>query len=115
VKTVARGRVYGADLGRGEKPWLVISENARNRVLDSVLAIRVTTTKLDHVASAVKLASADHPLVGWIRTDDLEKLFVDEIGREWGAVSTPTMRQVDLALHKALGMRWCPPRGSTPQ
>jgi mRNA interferase MazF len=108
MRTVARGRVYGADLGHGEKPWLVVSENARNRVLDSVLAIRVTTTKLDHVASAVKLVPADHPLVGWIRTDDLEKLFVDEVGREWGAVSGATMRQVDLALHKTLGIRWCP-------
>lgn len=99
MRTIARGRVYGADLGHGEKPWLVVSENARNRVLDSVLAIRMTTTKLDHIASAVPLAPADRSLVGLIRTDDLEKLFVDEVGREWGALSGPTMRRVDLALH----------------
>ena len=111
MRTVARGRVYSADVGHGEKPWLVISENARNRVLDSVLAVRMTTTKLDHIASAVQLAPADHPLVGWIRIDDMEQLALDEVGREWGAVSTPTMRQVDLALHKALGIRWCPPQG----
>lgn len=108
MKVPARGRVYGVDLGHGEKPWLVISENARNRALDSVLAIRLTTTKLDHIASAVPLTGADRPLVGWIRTDDLEQVFVHEVGREWGAVSASTMRQVDLALHKSLGIRWCP-------
>ena len=39
-----RGRVYWADLGHGEKPWVVVSNNARNRALESVLAVRVTTT-----------------------------------------------------------------------
>ena len=108
MKSVTRGRVYGADIGHGEKPWLVVSGNARNRVLDTILAVRLTTTNLDHVASAVRLSSADRPLAGWIRTDDLEQLFVDALGREWGALSVSTLREVDLSLHKVLGLRWCP-------
>lgn len=111
MRSVTRGRVYGADIGHGEKPWLVVSENARNRVLDTVLAVRLTTTtNLDHVASAIRLSPADRPLAGWIRADDIEQLFVDELGREWGALSSPTLRDVDLALHQVLGLRWCPTR-----
>ena len=106
--TGLRGRVYGADLGHGPKPWLVVSDNARNRVLDTVLAVRLTTTNLEHVASAVKLKPADSPLAGWIRVDDLERLYANELGGEWGALSGPTMREVDLTLHQVFGIRWCP-------
>lgn len=108
MKSITRGRVYSADVGSGEKPWLVVSENARNRVLDTILAVRLTTTNLERVASAVRLKSSDRPLIGWVKVDDLEQLFVDELGREWGALSPPTLREVDLALHKTLGLRWCP-------
>ncbi len=39
-----RGRIYMADLGHGQKPWLVVSNNQRNRALGNFLALRITTT-----------------------------------------------------------------------
>ena len=42
-----RGQVYRCDLGYGLKPWLVVSNNIRNRLLDDVIAIRLTTTVRD--------------------------------------------------------------------
>jgi len=39
-----RSQAYRVDLGHGAKPWVVVSNNARNRNLDTVLAARITTT-----------------------------------------------------------------------
>ena len=39
-----RGQVYRADIGFGPKPWLVVSNNHRNRALSDLLAVRITTT-----------------------------------------------------------------------
>ena len=36
--------VYRADIGFGAKPWLVVSNNHRNRALSDLLAVRITTT-----------------------------------------------------------------------
>jgi mRNA interferase MazF len=43
VTAPLRGQIFHVDLGHGRKPWLVVSNNARNRNLDSVLAARITT------------------------------------------------------------------------
>ena len=53
-----RGQVYRCDLGYGLKPWLVVSNNARNRLLDDIIAIRLTTTARD-LPTWVKLSPAD--------------------------------------------------------
>ena len=37
--TPARGQVYRCDVGFGLKPWLIVSNNARNRHTADVLAI----------------------------------------------------------------------------
>jgi hypothetical protein len=42
-----QGQVYRCDLGYGLKPWLVVSNDSRNRLLDEVIAIRLTTTARD--------------------------------------------------------------------
>ena len=39
-----RGQVYRADIGFGAKPWLVVSNNHRNRALSDLLAVRITAT-----------------------------------------------------------------------
>ena len=58
-----RGQVYRCDLGYGLKPWLVVSNNARNRLLDDIIAIRLTTTARD-LPTWVTLSPAD-PLTGY--------------------------------------------------
>jgi mRNA interferase MazF len=100
-----RGQIYWADIGKGEKPWVVVSNNVRNRNLSTVLAARVTTTPKTGVPTAVPLGAAD-PLVGSILADDLIQLFDYEIaaGRPAGALSPATVVKLNKALAIALGL-----------
>lgn len=55
-----RSQTYRVDLGHGPKPWVILSNNSRNRNLDTVLAARITTTsKNAHVPTVVPLNAAD--------------------------------------------------------
>jgi mRNA interferase MazF len=97
-----RGQVFRVDLGHGAKPWLIVSNNARNRNLSTVVAVRVTTTsKHANVPTVVPLSPAD-PLVGYIVVDDLIQLYRDELTTALGALCAPTMRTVSAAIRIAL-------------
>jgi mRNA interferase MazF len=97
-----RGQVYRCDLGYGLKPWLVVSNNARNRLLSDVIAIRLTTTARE-LPTWVKLSPAD-PLVGYANADCIEQLAKDELGDYLGALSRASMRAVNQALAIALAL-----------
>jgi mRNA interferase MazF len=97
-----RGHVYRCDLGYGLKPWLVVSNNARNRLLSDVVAIRLTTTARD-LPTWVKLSPAD-PLAGYANADCIEQLAKDELGEYLGALSPGSMRGVNQALAIALAL-----------
>jgi mRNA interferase MazF len=103
VNVVAlRGQVFRVDLGHGHKPWLVVSNNARNRNLETVIAARITTTdKHAHIPTVVPLGATD-PLVGYVLVDDLVQLYRDELDTPLGALSPATMQQVSAALRIAL-------------
>lgn len=97
-----RSQTYRVDLGHGAKPWVVLSNNSRNRNLDTVLAARITTTsKNEHVPTVVPLASAD-PLVGFVLVDDIVQLYHDELTESLGALSQTTMQEISKALRIAL-------------
>lgn len=97
-----RGQVFRVDLGHGPKPWLVVSNNARNRNLETVLAVRITrTSKHAAVPTVVVLSSAD-PLVGFVVVDDLIQLYRDELTVALGALSATTMSAVSAAIRIAL-------------
>ncbi|GAY10339.1 type II toxin-antitoxin system PemK/MazF family toxin [Pseudonocardia sp. N23] len=98
-----RGRIYMADLGHGQKPWLVVSNNQRNRALGNFLALRITTTPKPAMPTIVELTSAD-PLVGRALCDDLTQLFRDEIVRDVGAASPQTMARVAAGIRAALAL-----------
>jgi mRNA interferase MazF len=100
--TPARGQVYRCDLGYGAKPWLVVSNNARNRLLSDVIAIRLTTT-MRELPTWVKLSAAD-PLSGYANADCIEQLAKDELGDYLGALTPATMRTVNQALAVALAL-----------
>ena len=97
-----RGQVYRCDLGYGFKPWLVVSNNSRNRVLSDVIAIRLTTTARD-LPTWVKLGPAD-PLAGYANADCIEQLGKEELGEYLGALSPATMRGINQALVIALAL-----------
>lgn len=94
--------MFRVDLGHGAKPWLVVSNNSRNRNLETVIAVRITTiSKHAKVPTVVALSGAD-PLVGYIVVDDLIQLYRDELDVALGALTPTTMRAVSEALRIAL-------------
>lgn len=98
-----RGRVYMADIGSGRKPWLIISNNARNRALQDCLAVRLTTTVKPDLPTIVELSSAD-PLVGRVLCDDIALLYREDLEEDRGALSPGTMVKVAAALRAALAL-----------
>jgi mRNA interferase MazF len=99
-----RGLVYRVDLGHGSKPWVVVSNNVRNRNLESVLAARVTTTQKNaHLDTVVPLTSSD-PLVGFVLCDDIVPLYRDELGNSLGGLGPDTMRRVNVGLRVAFAI-----------
>jgi mRNA interferase MazF len=101
----ARGRVYMADLGEGfgDKPFVIVSNNARNTKLDDCLAARITTSPKPEIPSVVDLSRED-PLVGRVLCDDIVKLYRDELKRDVGALSAQTMARVRAGLCHALAI-----------
>ncbi len=90
------------DLGHGTKPWVILSNNSRNRNLDTVLAARITTSsKSAHIPTVVALTVAD-PLVGFVLVDDIVQLYHDELTESLGVLSPPTMQEISKALRVAL-------------
>jgi mRNA interferase MazF len=98
-----RGQVYSVDIGHGPKPWVVVSNNLRNRQLDDVLAARITTTTKVELPTVVRLEAAD-PLVGVVLADEIELLFRDELTTPLGALSPGTIMKLNQALKIALAL-----------
>ncbi|MFE9579707.1 type II toxin-antitoxin system PemK/MazF family toxin [Nocardia sp. NPDC006044] len=99
-----RGQVYRADLGFGAKPWLIVSNNRRNRLLSNVLAARITTSdKHGALPTWIGLGS-DDPLVGHIVADDIHQLRRDDLGPLLGTVGPRTVIAVNAALKLALAI-----------
>lgn len=98
----ARGQVYRADVGFGAKPWLVVSNNQRNRHLSDVLAVRLTTTAKS-LPTWVALTQ-DDPLGGYVNTDNIETLGRDELDDYLGTLTPATVTAVNRALCIALGI-----------
>jgi mRNA interferase MazF len=103
VTIPVRARVYWADLGYGEKPWLCVSNNARNQQLDTFLAVRITTSLKPELETVVPLAPVD-PLVGNILCDDLNQIGREEIIRDGGAIGLRTMMRVSAGLQSAMAL-----------
>ncbi|MEV7783577.1 type II toxin-antitoxin system PemK/MazF family toxin [Kitasatospora sp. NPDC088351] len=89
-----------ADTGTGRKPWLVVSDNARNRALSDCLAVRLTTSVKPDLPSIIRLTAAD-PLVGRVLCDDIALLYRSDLEEDRGALSPSTMMKVAAGLHAA--------------
>jgi len=102
VSRALRSQAYRVDIGHGAKPWVILSNNSRNRNLDTVLAARITTTsKHANVPTVVPLTAAD-PLVGFVLVDDIVQLYHDELTESLGTLSPSTMTVISKALRIAL-------------
>ncbi|MDR0594393.1 MAG: type II toxin-antitoxin system PemK/MazF family toxin [Bifidobacteriaceae bacterium] len=98
-----RGNVYFADLGAGEKRWLVVSNNGRNNALGSALAVRITTTPKPPLRSIVRLGGGES-VAGSVLCDDITVIYDDDPHRHAGALSPAAMAGVARALGVALGL-----------
>jgi mRNA interferase MazF len=105
VASPSRGQVYWAVIDDMRKPWLVVSNNARNNALRTCLGVRITTSKKPAMDSIVELSEQD-PLVGRVLCDDIAVLFPDEDQfAPAGALTPQTMQRVDAGLRAALALR----------
>lgn len=100
-----RGQVFWVDLGYGRKPWVVVSNNQRNRNLDTVLAARITTTSKHAVLPTWIELAAEDPLTGYVLADDIVPLYRDaDLSERAGALGPTTMARVNEGLSVALGL-----------
>jgi mRNA interferase MazF len=102
VTAPLRGQVYRADIGYGPKPWLIVSNNPRNRATADVLAVRLTTA-VRELPTWVRLGPTD-PLQGHVNADNIETLGKAELGEYLGSLSPESMMNVNRALAVALGL-----------
>lgn len=98
-----RSAIYRFDMGYGDKPWLVVSNNARNRNLGSVLVVRITTSQKPDLPSIVRIPPGN-PVVGSVLCDDIDTLYDDDGAEYLGALSPEVMSEVDAGLKAALGL-----------
>lgn len=103
---LSRGRVYRASLDgvTGDKFFVVVSNNRRNRNLDSVLAVRFTSSRKPNLPSIVPVPASEIIPGGHVVCDDIYELFEDEVKADIGAVAPPTMQAIERGLKAALDL-----------
>lgn len=97
-----RGQIYRVDLGDGPKPWLIVSNNSRNRKTADVLATRVTTTPRN-LPTWVELSHED-PIVGLVNTENIEIIGREDLGQYLGSLCASTVMRINEALRIAFGI-----------
>jgi len=100
-----RGRVYralpvGFDV---DHYFVVVSNNARNRALPSVLAVRLTTSAKPALPSIIEIPPGE-VLAGRAACDDIYELWDDEVHQDLGAFSPTTLAAIDDGLRAALSL-----------
>jgi len=87
------------------KPVVIVSNDGRNRSrFEWVHVVRITTRSKVPLPTIVDLVDADAPLTGRVMVDDLELVHKDDLEDRRGMLSKATMREVDLALQRMLGL-----------
>jgi mRNA interferase MazF len=103
-----RGRIYAAVFehikDEGEKYYLVVSNNDRNRRLPQVLAARLTTSAKPRISSIIELGQREVLPGGRVLCDDVAALYPDEVMRDLGALTPEAMARVDDGLRAAFGL-----------
>jgi len=106
VSTLVRDRVYRARPSgfTDDKVFVVISNNNRNRNLESVLVVRFTTSAKPAIASIVEIPSTEVLPGGRVVCDDIYDLYEDEVKADVEALSAKTMAAINDGLTAALSL-----------
>lgn len=104
---LVRGRVYRArPQGFGDdKFFVVVSNNSRNRNLESALVVRFTTSRKPPLQSIVEIPAHEVLPGGRVVCDDIYELFDDEVKSDMGALTSATMHAIGDGLKAALSLR----------
>ncbi|MBV8347865.1 MAG: type II toxin-antitoxin system PemK/MazF family toxin [Mycolicibacterium sp.] len=86
-----------------EKLYVVVSNNARNRSLDTSLAARITTTRKPQITSIVPIQPGE-AVHGSVHCDDIELLYPEDVRSSPGAFSPAMMRRINDGLRAAFGL-----------
>jgi mRNA interferase MazF len=104
MSTQIRGRVIWFELAEvGQRPAVVVSNDARNRALGSALVARITNSPKPRLSSIVELTEAD-PMAGRVLCDELIEVNDKEVVTNSGPLSPTTLRSVEAGLMNALGI-----------
>jgi len=100
-----RGVIYSAYLEHvgDEKLYVVVSNNARNRSLDTALAARITTSRKPQISSIIPIQSGE-PVRGSVLCDDIELLYPNDVRSSLGAFSPAMMRRINDGLRAAFDL-----------
>ncbi|HEX9712424.1 MAG TPA: type II toxin-antitoxin system PemK/MazF family toxin [Actinomycetota bacterium] len=102
--TPLRGQVWWVEYPRlGRKPMLIVSNNRRNEVLPSVLAVRITTAPKPSLPTIVELGK-DDGVRGRVMCDDVTVVPTSLLKARAGAASRATMAAVATGLRAALDL-----------
>ncbi len=87
------------------KPFVVVSSDARNRsAFPWVHVVRITSRPKRPLPTVVELGPEDAPLAGRLMADELELVHREELTGPAGRLSRGTMRRLDVALARVLGL-----------
>ncbi len=89
----------------GQKPFLVVSNQQRNRNLTTVICVRITTSpNRPNIPSVVPIESRDGVVVGRVLCDTLSEVHKDKLVRRMSNAFTPgEMRRICDGLSAAVG------------
>lgn len=102
-----RGNIVVADLAwvdAGEKHYLIVSNNRRNRALGSALALRLTTSNKPDIPSIVEIPHSERGYVGKVLCDDVYEIWEDEPKRQSGSFSPEFMLSINEGIRNAFGI-----------
>jgi mRNA interferase MazF len=100
-----RGVIYSAYLEHvgDEELCVVVSNNGRNRSLDTALAARITTSRKPQISSIVPIQPGE-PVHGSVLCHDLELLYPEDVRNSPGAFSPAMMRRINDGLRAAFAL-----------
>jgi len=102
--TVHRGEVWWVATDYGEKPYLVVSNAARNRHLDTVLAVRITTSPNPPDLDSIVPIEHQGEVVGRVLCDEIVLVSKSDLRRRASNAFMPRqMGAVCRGLNAALG------------
>ena len=101
---VNRGEVWMIDTPFGEKPHLIVSNQQRNRALDTVVCVRITTSpNPPSIPSVIPIEDQGGSVVGRILCDELFTIGKAQLSRRLSTGMLPRqMDRVCVGLRSAL-------------